>query len=57
MFIDFGFAEKYDGKCYLRYDDTNPEAEKEEFIHHIEDIVAWMGWQPWKVIKNQDLQQ
>ena len=32
------------GDCYLRYDDTNPEAEKMEFIEHIQDIVAWLGW-------------
>ena len=28
------------------YDDTNPEAEKQEYITHIEDIVDWMGWKP-----------
>eukprot|EP00198_Chlamydomonas_reinhardtii_P009713 XP_001699050.1 predicted protein [Chlamydomonas reinhardtii] len=30
MFVDFGMAKQYDGVCYLRYDDTNPEAEKLE---------------------------
>eukprot|EP00193_Tetraselmis_chui_P006197 CAMPEP_0177757330 /NCGR_PEP_ID=MMETSP0491_2-20121128/3583_1 /TAXON_ID=63592 /ORGANISM="Tetraselmis chuii, Strain PLY429" /LENGTH=780 /DNA_ID=CAMNT_0019272969 /DNA_START=69 /DNA_END=2411 /DNA_ORIENTATION=+ len=49
MFIDFGMAEQYDGACYLRYDDTNPEAEKLEYILHIQDIVTWMGWKPWKI--------
>lgn len=29
MFVDFGMAEQYNGVCYLRYDDTNPEAEKQ----------------------------
>lgn len=33
-----------------RYDDTNPEAEKKEYIDHIEEIVRWMGWEPFKVI-------
>eukprot|EP00873_Tetraselmis_striata_P027831 jgi/Tetstr1/448095/TSEL_035394.t1 len=49
MFIDFGMAKQYDGACYLRFDDTNPEAEKMEYILHIQDIVAWMGWSPWKI--------
>ena len=48
MFVDFGMAEQYGGECYLRYDDTNPEAEKLEFIEHIQDIVAWLGWKPAK---------
>ena len=33
----------------FRYDDTNPEAEKQEYIDHIEEIVRWMGWEPYKV--------
>jgi len=36
MFVDFGMAVQYDGVCYLRFDDTNPEAEKQEYIDHIE---------------------
>lgn len=43
-------AEQYNGNCFLRFDDTNPEAEKVEFIDHIQEIIAWMGWKPWKVI-------
>ena len=54
MFIDFGMAKEYGGDCYLRYDDTNPEAEKQEFIDHIEDIVDWMGWKPWKITHASD---
>ena len=50
MFVDFGMAQQYGGRCYLRFDDTNPEAEKQEFIDHIQDIVSWLGWMPWKVL-------
>ena len=49
MFVDFGMAAQYGGDCFLRFDDTNPEAEKQEYIDHIKDIVAWMGWTPHKV--------
>ncbi|KAF5183264.1 glutamine--tRNA ligase [Thalictrum thalictroides] len=49
MFINFGLAKERDGCCYLRYDDTNPEAEKKEYIDHIEEIVEWMGWTPFKI--------
>ncbi|KAJ6350948.1 hypothetical protein OIU78_006965 [Salix suchowensis] len=46
MFVSFGLAKERGGCCYLRYDDTNPEAEKKEYIDHIEEIVEWMGWKP-----------
>ena len=45
MHVSFGMAEYYNGICFLRFDDTNPEAEKQEYI---EDIVAWLGWKPHK---------
>jgi glutaminyl-tRNA synthetase len=54
MFIDFGLASRYGGSCYLRYDDTNPTAEKEEYIEHIQEIVRWMGWKPWKITYSSD---
>ena len=49
MFVDFGYAENVGGDCILRFDDTNPEAEKQEYIDHINDIVHWMGYKPSKV--------
>uniref|UniRef100_A0A1D1YN48 glutamine--tRNA ligase n=2 Tax=Anthurium amnicola TaxID=1678845 RepID=A0A1D1YN48_9ARAE len=54
MFIDFGLAKDRDGGCYLRFDDTNPEAEKQEYIDHIQEIVEWMGWKPFKVTYTSD---
>ena len=49
MHVSFGMAAEHGGVCFLRYDDTNPEAEKQEYIDHIQDIVSWLGWKPWKV--------
>ncbi|KRH54694.1 hypothetical protein GLYMA_06G203400v4 [Glycine max] len=37
-----------------RYDDTNPEAEKKEYIDHIEESVQWMGWKPFKITYTSD---
>ncbi|KMZ68009.1 Glutamine--tRNA ligase, Glutamate--tRNA ligase [Zostera marina] len=54
MFIDFGLAKERNGSCYLRFDDTNPEAEKKEYIDHIQEIVSWMGWEPFKVTYTSD---
>ncbi|XP_075481524.1 glutamine--tRNA ligase, cytoplasmic [Primulina tabacum] len=54
MFVDFGLAKERGGCCYLRYDDTNPEAEKKEYIDHIEEIVGWMGWKPFKITYTSD---
>ncbi|KAJ8622859.1 hypothetical protein MRB53_031388 [Persea americana] len=54
MFVDFGLAKERDGSCYLRFDDTNPEAEKKEYIDHIEEVVRWMGWKPFKVTYTSD---
>ncbi|KAI4313908.1 hypothetical protein L6164_026851 [Bauhinia variegata] len=54
MFIDFGLAKDREGGCYLRYDDTNPEAEKKEYIDHIEEIVEWTGWKPFKITYTSD---
>ena len=42
----FGYAEAKGGYCILRYDDTNPEAEKQEYIDSIANDVKWMGYKP-----------
>ncbi|GMH27496.1 hypothetical protein Nepgr_029339 [Nepenthes gracilis] len=54
MFVNFGLAKERGGCCYLRYDDTNPEAERQEYIDHIEEIVRWMGWEPFKITYASD---
>ena len=42
--LDFGTAEKYNGTCHLRFDDTNPEAEDEEYVRAIQDDIHWLGF-------------
>ena len=43
--LNFGTALKYDGKCNLRYDDTNPAKEDMEYINSIEEDVRWLGFE------------
>ena len=45
--LNFGIAEDYSGLCNLRFDDTNPTKEEEEFVESIKEDVAWIGWR-WK---------
>ncbi|MBQ3281975.1 MAG: glutamine--tRNA ligase/YqeY domain fusion protein [Eubacterium sp.] len=42
--LNFGTAEKYGGKCNLRYDDTNPGKEDMEYVNSIEEDVKWLGF-------------
>lgn len=44
IYIDFGTAEKYGGKCNLRFDDTNPSKEDVEYVESIKEDVAWLGF-------------
>ena len=41
--INYMYAQKYKGKCVLRFDDTNPEKVKKEYINSIEDDLKWLG--------------
>ncbi|KAL8950630.1 MAG: hypothetical protein Q9222_003339 [Ikaeria aurantiellina] len=52
--INFGFARYHNGVCYLRFDDTNPEAEEEKYFTAIEDMVHWLGFTPYKVTYSSD---
>ena len=44
MCIDFGMAEKYGGKCNLRFDDTNPSKEDVEYVDAIIEDIKWLGF-------------
>ena len=44
--LNFGLAADYSGTCYLRYDDTNPETERPEFVAALEEAVRWLGYAP-----------
>ncbi len=43
--LNFGLARDYGGKCNLRFDDTNPEKENEEYAQSIQDDVRWLGFE------------
>ncbi|MDP8242748.1 MAG: glutamine--tRNA ligase/YqeY domain fusion protein [Candidatus Hinthialibacter antarcticus] len=42
--LSFGVAEEYKGVCNLRFDDTNPEKEKTEFVEAIQEDIQWLGY-------------
>ena len=54
IFINFGYAAHHGGRCYLRYDDTNPEAEEAVYFESILEVVRWLGFEPWKITYSSD---
>lgn len=44
IFLNFGLARDYDGICHLRFDDTNPEKESQEYVDSITEMVQWLGF-------------
>jgi glutaminyl-tRNA synthetase len=52
--VNFGYALAHGGKCYLRYDDTNPEAEEQRYFDTIKETVEWLGFKPWKITYSSD---
>jgi len=52
--INFGYAKFHGGNCYLRYDDTNPEAEEEQYFTSIRECIEWLGFKPWKITYSSD---
>ncbi len=42
--LNFGLAKQYNGKCNLRFDDTNPTKEEEEYVKSIQEDIKWLGF-------------
>ena len=42
--LNFGLARDYGGRCHMRFDDTNPEKEEQEYVDSIIDMVKWLGF-------------
>jgi len=42
--LNFGVAKEFGGTCNLRFDDTNPEKEEQEYVNSIIEDVRWLGW-------------
>lgn len=43
--LSFGLSQRFNGRCYLRFDDTNPIKEEDKFVHAIMDDVHWLGFE------------
>ena len=55
--LNFGLAEEFAGRCYLRFDDTNPIKEEEEFVNAIIDDVKWLGFKWCEMTHSSDYYQ
>ena len=54
MRFDFMLAKVNNGNCYLRFDDTNPTKENQEYIENIKENVRFMGYELWKITHASD---
>ena len=52
--LNFGVADEFEGKVNLRFDDTNPEKESEEYMRSIQDNVSWLGFEWDKLCHSSD---
>ena len=43
--LNFGLAQQYDGRCNLRFDDTNPSKEETEYVESMRDDIGWLGFE------------
>lgn len=55
--LNFGLATEFNGVCYLRFDDTNPCKEEEEFVNSIIDDVRWLGFEWYAMTHSSDYYQ
>ena len=44
VWVDFGMAKLFNGKCHLRMDDTNPSKETDEFVEQLKKDISWLGY-------------
>ena len=42
--LNFGVAQEFNGRCNLRFDDTNPSKEDDEYVESIKKDITWLGW-------------
>nr|MBV6630937.1 glutamine--tRNA ligase/YqeY domain fusion protein [Oceanococcus sp. HetDA_MAG_MS8] len=42
--LNFGLAQRYGGRCHLRFDDTNPEKEEQQYLDAIQEDIRWLGF-------------
>jgi glutaminyl-tRNA synthetase len=49
MRFSFMVAKQNGGECYLRFDDTNPDKESQEYIDNIIENMKWLGYTPFKI--------
>lgn len=52
--LNFGLADKYNGECNLRFDDTNPSVEKLEYVEAIKKDIEWLGFKPTNTLNASD---
>lgn len=52
--VNFGLAKKYGGKTNLRFDDTNPAKEEQEYVDNIIADIRWLGFEPAEILYTSD---
>ena len=57
IWLSFGIAEEFGGRCKLRFDDTNPTKEDQEYVVAIEEDVKWLGYQWEEIVFASDYYQ
>ena len=55
ILLNYGLAKKYNGKFNMRFDDTNPTKEKEEFVESILKDIKWLGGEPMEPVNQKGL--